>query len=264
MGELKSGVPLVRALERGLAILEAFDTETPQLSLSELAKRTSLDVGTTRRMLQTLMITGFVGYNENASRYFLTRRILEISAAVETGRDLREVSTGYLRNIAEKTGATVFLWTYDNGFALCVDRIRATIPNVSATWFTVGGKTTLNCGAGPRVLLAYLSPAERADALNQDMIKRTPASIVDRSVLSRDASEIREKGWDLAVDDFVVGLAGLGVPILTVTGVLVGALSISSLTTIFGDPASPTHLDLVRASAVAIGAQMSGDDEHLR
>ena len=257
MQQLKSGVPIVRALERGLALLQLFDQTKSRQSLTELAKGADLDVGTTRRLLQTLMVTGFVDFNETAGKYYLTSRIRDLAGAVEDFTDLRDVGRDYLDEISNKTRATAFLWTYADGHAVCIDRVRAAIPDVDATWFTVGARAPMNCGGGPRVLFAFLDNENRAKALEQPLLARTPKSIVVKSELIAEAERIRKKGWDLAVDDFVIGLAGLGVPIFSKSGRLVGAISVSTLTTAFGNQKAPAHLAALQVVADAIKKRMT-------
>ncbi len=89
MQKLKSNVPIVRALERGLALLQLFSQAKPQQSLTELAREAALDVGTTRRLLQTLMVAGFVDFNETAGKYHLTSRIRDLASG---GRRLQRPS----------------------------------------------------------------------------------------------------------------------------------------------------------------------------
>ncbi len=257
MQKLKSNVPIVRALERGLALLQLFSQAKPQQSLTELAREAALDVGTTRRLLQTLMVAGFVDFNETAGKYHLTSRIRDLASAVDDFSDLRDIGRDYLDEISNKTRATAFLWTYADGHAVCIDRVRAAIPDVDATWFTVGARTPMNCGGGPRVLFAFLDKEDRAKALEQPLLARTPKSIVARRELIAEADRIRKKGWDLAVDDFVVGLAGLGVPIFSKSGRLIGAISVSTLTTAFGNQKSPAHLAALQAVADAIKKRMT-------
>src|ERR1700761_6874726 len=145
MQKLKSGVPIVRALERGLALLQLFSQAKPQQSLTELAREAELEVGTPRRLLQTLMVTGFVDFNETAAKYRLTSRIRDLASAVEDFGDLRDIGRDYLDEISNKTRAPAFLWTYADGHAVCIDRVRAAIPDVDATWFTVGARAPMNC-----------------------------------------------------------------------------------------------------------------------
>ena len=257
MQKLKSGVPMVRALERGLALLQLFDRTKPQRSLTELAREAALDVGTTRRLLQTLMVTGFIAFNEVAGKYRLTSRVRDLASAVDDFNDLRDIGREYLDQISGKTRSTAFLWTHADGYAVCIDRVRASIPDVDATWFTVGARTPMNCGGGPRVIFAFLDKEGRAKALEQPLLARTPKSIVIKRELIAEADRIKKRGWDLAIDDFVVGLAGLGVPIFSKSGRLIGAISVSTLTTAFGNQKSPAHLSVMQVIADEIRKRMT-------
>ena len=57
------------------------------------------------------------------------------------------------------------------------------------------------------------------------------------------------------MDDFVVGLAGLGVPIFNRAGALAGALSITSVTTQLVKANKPLHFALLQKAAAEIGAK---------
>ena len=257
MIELKSGVPLVRALDRGLLLLAAFTPEKPQQSLNDLARAAALDKGTTRRLLQTLIHNKFVFHNEANGEYSLGARILNLASAVQVGGDLRSLSEGVLRDVAARSGATSFLWMYDDGMALCLDRVRMKLPDVEAVWFSVGGRTSLNAGAGPRVLLAFIDDAARQQALRIPLSGRTPRAETNPTRLNQKATQIRQRRWDFASDDFVIGLSGLGVPIQAPNGKLFGALSISTVTAAFGDAARPAYLEMLREAAEDIGTRMS-------
>ena len=256
MAELKAGVPHVRALERGLALLAAFTPDRPQLGLSELAGLASLDKNTARRLLQTLMFSGFVFYDEAGQTYALTTRVLGLASAVHAGAELRAAGDSVLRDVASRTGATSFLWAHDGGLALCVARVRMALPDGEAVWFSVGGRASLNAGAGPRVLLAFLDDAARRQALSLPLERRTPRAEHEPKRLEQQAAQIRKRGWDLAADDFVIGLAGLGVPIRSPSGVLLGALSISTVSTAFGDAKTPAHLPVLLQAAQTIAGRL--------
>jgi DNA-binding IclR family transcriptional regulator len=254
--QLPPGVPIVRAVDRAIALLKAFRPEHPRLGLSELARQVGLDKGTTRRLLLTLQLNELVEYDEHSQSYALAVGLIELGSAVTTGRELRDIAGPYLTAIAEKTGATAFLWVHIAGRGLCVDRVRASLPHVDATWFAVGAQAPLNCGGGPRVLLAYLDDEQRRQALSIELPKRAPASQTDPALLWREADRIRAQGWELAADDFFIGLTGVGVPIFDRSGALAGALSISSLTSIVAPEGHPVHLDALLDAAARIGARV--------
>ena len=50
----------VQSLARGLAVIRAFDTDHPKMTLSEVAARTGLTRATARRFLYTLVELGYV------------------------------------------------------------------------------------------------------------------------------------------------------------------------------------------------------------
>ncbi|RYE84091.1 MAG: AsnC family transcriptional regulator [Hyphomicrobiales bacterium] len=113
-------------------------------------------------------------------------------------------------------------------------------------------------GGGPRVLLAYLDDDQRRLALSLDLPKRAPASQTDPDLLWREAERIRAQGWELAADDFFIGLTGVGVPIFDRSGALAGALSISSLTSIVAPEGHPAHLDARRIPEIRTLHSISG------
>ncbi|WP_242662468.1 IclR family transcriptional regulator [Teichococcus deserti] len=246
----------MRALDRGLALLAAFTPEQPRRSLTELAAAAGLDKGTARRLLHTLLQAGFLRLEDG--RYALATRILALAAAVETGGRLRAAAAGQLRALAAECRATAFIWVAEEGRALCLDRALVELPDVEALWFAVGAHATLNGGAGPRVLLAWLDPAAQRQALALPLTRRTPAGETDPPALLRAAAAIRARGHELVQDDFVIGLGGLGVPILGRDGALLGALSIATLSSAFAPDATgqPPQLAALRRAAGAIAAAL--------
>lgn len=253
----KPGVPLVRALDRGIALLKSFTPAKPRLTLAELSRAADLDRGTARRLLQTLVLGGLVQHDEHAGHYALGIGVLELSSAVETGRSLREVAEPYLLDLANQTACVAFLWACHDGLALCLDRAKPQIPGIEATWFAVGARAPLNTGGGAKAMLAFLPEEEREKALSIPPLKRTPASVTSPAALRAEVARIRKQGWALAVDDFVIGLTGLGVPILTPRGQLLGALSLSGITSLFTATAAPPHIGLLQKAAAKIGASVS-------
>ncbi|MBN8940752.1 MAG: IclR family transcriptional regulator [Rhizobiales bacterium] len=217
----------MRAVERSIALLRAFRPGRTRQTLTELASTTALDKNTTRRLLHTLEAGGLVEHQNGL--YALSYGLLELFSAVDTGRPLREIAGAVLPVIAAETSATAFLWVHKDGMAVCVERVRPPQSLVEVTWSAVGSRTTLNSGGGPQALLGHLPPAELKRALDQDLARRTPFTIADREALAARAAEIAKDGHVLAVDDYVVGLSALGVPVFDRHRQLLGAISISTL-----------------------------------
>ena len=112
---LPPGVPIVRAVDRAIALLRAFRPEQPRLGLSELSRQVGLDKGTARRLLSTLQLNELVEHDERTQTYALAVGLAELGSSVTTGRELRDIAGPCLTEIAEKTGATSFLWVMSPG-----------------------------------------------------------------------------------------------------------------------------------------------------
>src|SRR3546814_10318841 len=75
----------VTALARGLDVIQAFSSSTPEMTLSEIAACTGLSPATVRRSLITLATLGHV--RQHGRRFVLTAKVLQLGAAfVEIGR----------------------------------------------------------------------------------------------------------------------------------------------------------------------------------
>ncbi len=216
----------VRAVRRALAILKAFDGNR-QLQLRDIAERASLDRGTTRRLLLTLMAEGVILQDEDSGLYALGPMIRRLARSLGDV-DLRQVVAPQLRNLAAELGLTVFLSEYRDHSAICLDRYHDH-KGMEVHFWPIGGSLQLNCGGAPKVLLAW-QPEEEIDlALARPFTALTAKSCVDRRRLKTRLRLIRKRGWELAVDDVVIGLSALAVPLLDGQDQLRGCISIAGL-----------------------------------
>jgi len=73
------GSDFVQSLERGLAVIRAFDETRPELTLSDVARATGLTRAAARRFLLTLIDLGYV--RSDGRLFALRPRILELGYA---------------------------------------------------------------------------------------------------------------------------------------------------------------------------------------
>ena len=75
-GEVEDSRSVVNSLAKGLRILEAFTAERPELTLSEAASLAGLDPGTVFRMLNTLVMLGYLSRLPESKRFRLTLKVV--------------------------------------------------------------------------------------------------------------------------------------------------------------------------------------------
>ena len=237
----------VRAVTRALAVLKSFSGKNLQ-SLAEVTHATGLDKGTTRRLLLTLMNSGFVTQDPASQHYRLGRAIRELAANVASDRDFRGVALPIATEIASELHMTAFISAYDAGDAVCLDRIHD-MKGIEVHWWAIGGTLPYNVGGAPKLLLAYQPPEEIERVLEREPVALTPKSIVDRDALRAALARIRRRGWECAIDDVTVGLAALAVPIEHPEGAVIGSLSIAGLTPQMAERGQPLHLGRLQRAA---------------
>jgi len=253
-GGEKNGLS-VRAVSRALAVLRSFYQEGPSLSLTEVASAAKLDKGTARRILLTLVQDGFAVLDPQSQKYSLGLEILKLAGAVPERRDLRQIASTILSRLAKTTGSTVFLSVYHDGSAICLDQFHSD-RSVEVRWWIVGGQLPMNCGAAPRVLLAYLPDDEVSRVLARGTTRLTPFTTTEPKALMEELEAVRRNGWSVAVDDVYEGLAAIAMPVFDPDGTLVAAVSLTGLTPSIIRNGQPSFLDELRNAVRDISASL--------
>lgn len=248
----------VRAVVRACSILQSFAEKNLQ-TLAEVSQATGLDKGTTRRLLVTLMSCGFVVQDPVSQRYGLGLAVRRIAANVSEDFGLRAVAVPLLTELAAELHITAFLSVFQDGAALALERIHD-MRGMEVRWWSVGGNLPLNVGGAPKVLLAYQPPEVIEVALSRPLEAMTPASINDPDELRERLQLIRERGWELAIDDVALGLATIAVPILDRDHKLICAISIAGLTPQMVVRGKPRELERMLGIARRIEQQLGQRD----
>jgi DNA-binding IclR family transcriptional regulator len=244
----------VRAVTRALAILNSFAGKGLQ-SLAEVTVATGLDKGTTRRLLLTLMDSGFIAQDPATQHYRLGRAIRDLAASVANDLDLKAVALPVLTELAAELHITAFLSIYDEGDVVCLDRIHD-MKGIEVHWWAIGGTLAYNCGGAPKLLLAYQEPEEIERVLRHEPVALTPKSIVDRDKLRERLARIRKRGWEFAIDDVTLGLTALAVPVHSPEGNIVCSISMAGLTPQMIENGKPVHLAHLQKSAESMARRL--------
>ena len=218
----------VRAVVRAVSILEQFNLERPELSLTEISVGIGLSKSTTHRLLSTLEATEMVEFDKRTSHYRLGLKTYRLGSIVAKSMELVKQADPLLAAMAEETSETAFLVLPDGNEALCARRFDGS-HQIRVLYLEPGKHSPFNCGASQRVLLAQL-PDDRWEEVVERHVKRmTQYSLVSRDELERDRREIRERGYSVSWEDVALHACALGAPVHDGSGSVVAAVSISGI-----------------------------------
>src|SRR5690606_15845529 len=117
----REGGEFVRSLERGLAVIRAFDAAHPSLTLSEVASRTRITRAAARRFLLTLQELGYV--RTDGRLFSLTARVLELGYAYLSSLTLPEVAEPHLEALVAQVNESSSMSVLDGTDIVYVARV---------------------------------------------------------------------------------------------------------------------------------------------
>jgi DNA-binding IclR family transcriptional regulator len=215
----------IQAIERAVAILNAFTAEEPELRVSDLAERLGLHKSTVHRFLVNLEAAGLVERNMRTGRYRLGLRIFELGGLVMQRMDIWDESLPFLEGLVRDTGETGHLAVLDGGEAIYVERVEARralrVPSAIGRGYPAHAT---NLG---KVLLAYLDAGEIGRIVAERGLPGfTPNTITDAAQLQAELARIRERGYAIDNEEYDEGLRCIGAPVWDHTGRVVAAIGI--------------------------------------
>jgi IclR family transcriptional regulator, pca regulon regulatory protein len=230
------GADFVQSLERGLAVVRAFDRANPELTLSEVAARTGVTRAVARRFLLTLAALGYV---RNEGRFFaLTAKVLELGYAYLSSLTLPEVAEPHLETLVAEVNESSSVSVLHGHDVVYVARVPLT--RIMTVSISVGTRFPAYATSMGRVLLAGLPPEELESYLAEVSLRAlTARTVTTVSALRTELAEVRAQGWSLVNQELEDGLRALAAPLHDRAGRVVAAVNVST-------HASRTSLDTMR------------------
>jgi IclR family pca regulon transcriptional regulator len=215
----------VQSLERGLAVIRAFDHDHPQLTLSEVAAATGITRAAARRFLLTLAELGYV--RSEGRRFSLTARVLELGYAYLSSLSLPEVAEPHLEALVAEVHESSSMSVLDGSDIVYVARVP--VSRIMTVSISVGTRFPAYATSMGRVLLAGLLPEDLDRLLPRlRLTPLTPRTITSPEALRVELTRVRAQGWSLVNQELEDGLRAIAAPVRDPSGRVVAAVNISA------------------------------------
>ncbi|NOY29438.1 MAG: IclR family transcriptional regulator [Planctomycetes bacterium] len=224
-------VPSIRALERGLLVLEVLG-DGGIAPLSDIARATQLSCSTTFRILETLRQRGYVEQDKITGHYYIGFKALQIGAAYSAASPLPQASHAVMEELVEKINETANLAILDNNEAVYIHQVQS---QHSIRMFTqLGARAPLHCTGVGKVLLAWQSTEQIEKLLGGRRFKAFTSTTITRfKKMMTELDRVRQKGFAVDNEEREPGVRCVTAPVRDAHGTVVAALSISAPTTRF-------------------------------
>ncbi|MET4159521.1 IclR family transcriptional regulator [Agromyces sp. PvR057] len=239
----------IGVLDRMTSILEAFDADDRGLGISELAVRAGIPKSTVSRLVATLVRQSYL--ERDGSRIHLGLRLFELGQLAELPRELRAAALPVMAELRHSTGENVHVAIRDRREVVCIAVMRGR--SAERPFVRTGGRLPIHATALGKAVLAHASPRDVDDVVAAGLERWTDRTIVDPAVLRRQLEDVSRGGLAAEVGEFAAGLSCAAIAVLSPSGELVGAVSVS------GDSgAFDTHRfePAIRAAALALSRRL--------
>jgi IclR family pca regulon transcriptional regulator len=214
----------VQSLERGLAVIRAFDAHHPQLTLSEVARICDLTRAAARRFLLTLTDLGYV--RTDGRLFSLTPRVLELGYAFLSSLSLPEVAEPHLEQLAAEVHESSSVSVLDGDDVVYVARVPTR--RIMTVAINVGTRFPAYATSMGRVLVAYLPDdlveAYLARVRLDRLTDRTVGSVAE---LRAELARVRKQGYAIVDQELEEGLRSMAAPVLDRSGAVTAAVNVS-------------------------------------
>jgi DNA-binding IclR family transcriptional regulator len=233
----------VQSVDRAVAILEILARDG-EAGVTEVARELDVHKSTASRLLAALGARELVTQDAARGKFRLGVGLVRLAGAAGRGLDVVQESRPVCRALAREVGETVNLAILSGRDALYLDQVAG--PAALSPHHWAGLRIPLHATSDGKVLLAYLTDAERAECLTSPLHRFTEHTITAIAAFTQVLNQVRERD----------GLTALAAPVRNAEGNVVASVSASGPS--FRIPADriPAVADAVRGAAAEISRRL--------
>ena len=202
----------IRAVERALDVLLCFSSQTPELTMTQIADRIGINKSTVHRLLGTLERRRFVQRDPTTGVYQLGIRLFQMAYLTLEHNDLRRLAAPFLRRLCEQHQENVDLSVLEGTEVIFVNHLEGSqrVKVASAT----GQRLPAFATASGKAALAYLPDETVRNILASGMPHYTLHTPLSPEAVLEDLRLIRERGLAFSEQEYENGISAVAAPIL--------------------------------------------------
>lgn len=206
------GAPHNQSVLKAIALIGCFVESGDGKTLSELARRTGVNVSTAYRILRTLTATGVLYRHPGEERYVAGPLLLALAGATQGSAGFGRLMD-VLRDLAGETGASTSLGVRDGACLVVV--FAAPAPGGNRFEHRPGKRINIQCSAMGKAVLAFGAQDDLPARVAGLGVLRpeTPHSLTDPAALAEELIAVRRRGYAIARSEHTIGVTSLAVAV---------------------------------------------------
>jgi len=213
---------MVQSIDRAMLIIDILisDESKGEWQISELAKKTSLPLGTLHRLLSSLIKYGLVVQMPDTKHYKAGDKWMEVGLRQLDKIDFRLVARPVMERLANQVEESIYLNIVSGIDGIVIEKIDSPLKIRIAE--NLGIRIPLHIGAPNKAILAHMKVYEMEQVLNQ--MKLTLNGI---QKIKQQLGEIKRNGYAVSESEQTEDTAAIAAPIIGYNNKILAALSVN-------------------------------------
>lgn len=217
----------VQSVERAFLLLEFLGQSDTGLSISDLADRSGLPLGTIHRLLATLIDLGYAEQIPETRHYSLGLRFLQLHGLAIRRMNLAERAMPFMKRLMRQVDETIHLAVLDGPDIVYIDRVEGL--QTTGMYTQIGKRVRAHATALGKAMLAFMPESVwRGIVEKHGLISYSPTTITCAEAFAKEMAATRKRGYSIDNSEGGDKVRCVGAPIYDYTGQVIAAASISA------------------------------------
>jgi len=216
-----------QSVEKVLQIIEIMAENREAMRLQQIAQQSNLPASTALRLVNTLLIHGYVVQNPSNLRYSLSMKFLHIGGLVGSRFNIRDFIRTYLEELSEKCQESSCLAIEEDMQTVYIDVVDGP-DTILKTTQRIGKRAPMHCTGVGKLFLTNFS--------DEDLVKYadlfglpsfTTYTIDTKEKLIEEIHKVAAQGYATDDQECELGAKCIAAPIINSSGKIIAAISIT-------------------------------------
>jgi IclR family pca regulon transcriptional regulator len=244
----------VNSLAKGLSVIASFDSDRPEMTISEVADLNDLSRASARRILLTLAELGYV--KERGTKYSLSPKTLSLGYGFLSSAGVADVIAPHIAELSADIRESVSAAVLDGSEVIYVARSAPT--KVMQVRISIGSRFPAAATSLGRALLSDLDEAALLEVLKSKPPQMaTPFTKTAIKDLVSAIELVRKQGFAFVDQELELGLKSIAVPVRGGNGAVIASINVATVGKTSKTTLERSLLPALRACAKEIESELA-------
>jgi DNA-binding IclR family transcriptional regulator len=201
----------VRAVERALDVLLCFTSQTPELTMTQIAEHVGIHKSTAHRLLATLENKRFIQRDQDTGIYRLGIRLLQMAYLTLEQNDLRRLAAPFMHRLCDLYEENIDLTLLDDTDVVFINIFEG--PQRVKLAAAIGQRLPAFATASGKAILGFMPEKLVRQILDRGMPQLTRYTLISSDALFENLKSIRELGFAISEQELEEQINAVAAPI---------------------------------------------------